>query len=108
VLTLWVFFQLKPFNLSSPPLSTYNQQLWLTCVVELDQHDGEKLTYFSGNCYSNLYIISLISSVTYMILLLSGYGWWVFPLKQFIPLYPLPPVKAWTTLISRTGSKRYM
>uniref|UniRef100_A0A8B9IQZ3 Transmembrane protein 181 n=1 Tax=Anser cygnoides TaxID=8845 RepID=A0A8B9IQZ3_ANSCY len=30
---------LKPFNLSSPPLSTYNQQLWLTCVVELDQHD---------------------------------------------------------------------
>uniref|UniRef100_A0A8C5JP78 Transmembrane protein 181 n=1 Tax=Junco hyemalis TaxID=40217 RepID=A0A8C5JP78_JUNHY len=25
--------------LCSPPLSTYNQQLWLTCVVELDQHD---------------------------------------------------------------------
>lgn len=39
-----VFLQLKPFNLSSPPLSTYNQQLWLTCVVELDQHDGENLT----------------------------------------------------------------
>uniref|UniRef100_A0A672UD06 Transmembrane protein 181 n=1 Tax=Strigops habroptila TaxID=2489341 RepID=A0A672UD06_STRHB len=34
-----VFLQLKPFNLSSPPLSTYNQQLWLTCVVELDQPD---------------------------------------------------------------------
>ncbi|XP_005043743.1 PREDICTED: transmembrane protein 181 [Ficedula albicollis] len=31
--------KLKPFNLSSPPLSTYNQQLWLTCVVEVDQHD---------------------------------------------------------------------
>uniref|UniRef100_A0A8C4V3N4 Transmembrane protein 181 n=1 Tax=Falco tinnunculus TaxID=100819 RepID=A0A8C4V3N4_FALTI len=31
---------LKPFNLSSPPLSTYNQQLWLTCIVELDQHEG--------------------------------------------------------------------
>ncbi|KAM9019201.1 transmembrane protein 181 isoform 1-T1 [Guaruba guarouba] len=31
--------KLKPFNLSSPPLSTYNQQLWLTCVVELDQPD---------------------------------------------------------------------
>uniref|UniRef100_A0A8B9U8D9 Transmembrane protein 181 n=1 Tax=Anas zonorhyncha TaxID=75864 RepID=A0A8B9U8D9_9AVES len=31
--------KLKPFNLNSPPLSTYNQQLWLTCVVELDQHD---------------------------------------------------------------------
>uniref|UniRef100_A0A8C3QHE0 Transmembrane protein 181 n=1 Tax=Cyanoderma ruficeps TaxID=181631 RepID=A0A8C3QHE0_9PASS len=39
LLTLWGFLQLKPFNLSSPPLSTYNQQLWLTCVVELDQHD---------------------------------------------------------------------
>ncbi|KAJ6664555.1 hypothetical protein lerEdw1_006128 [Lerista edwardsae] len=25
------------FNLSSPPLSTYNQQLWLTCIVQLDQ-----------------------------------------------------------------------
>lgn len=44
LLTLWGFLQLKPFNLSSPPLSTYNQQLWLTCVVELDQHDGENLT----------------------------------------------------------------
>ncbi|NWT42228.1 TM181 protein, partial [Chroicocephalus maculipennis] len=31
--------KLKPFNLSSPPLSTYNQQLWLTCIVELDQQD---------------------------------------------------------------------
>uniref|UniRef100_A0A8C5TE16 Transmembrane protein 181 n=1 Tax=Malurus cyaneus samueli TaxID=2593467 RepID=A0A8C5TE16_9PASS len=31
--------KLKPFNLSSPPLSTYNQQLWLTCVIELDQQD---------------------------------------------------------------------
>ncbi|KAM6367332.1 LOW QUALITY PROTEIN: transmembrane protein 181 [Alca torda] len=30
--------KLKPFNLSSPPLY-YNQQLWLTCVVELDQQD---------------------------------------------------------------------
>ncbi|KFV68044.1 Transmembrane protein 181, partial [Dryobates pubescens] len=29
--------KLKPFNLSSPPLSTYNQQLWLTCILELEQ-----------------------------------------------------------------------
>uniref|UniRef100_A0A8D0EB02 Transmembrane protein 181 n=1 Tax=Salvator merianae TaxID=96440 RepID=A0A8D0EB02_SALMN len=30
----------KPnFNLSSQPLSTYNQQLWLTCTMELDQQD---------------------------------------------------------------------
>ncbi|GAB5572013.1 transmembrane protein 181 isoform X2 [Prionailurus iriomotensis] len=29
--------QLKPIQILSNPLSTYNQQLWLTCVVELDQ-----------------------------------------------------------------------
>ncbi|XP_053238261.1 transmembrane protein 181 isoform X1 [Podarcis raffonei] len=34
--------KIRPFNLSSPPLSTYNQQLWLTCVVELDQRFDNK------------------------------------------------------------------
>uniref|UniRef100_A0A673SRG8 Transmembrane protein 181 n=1 Tax=Suricata suricatta TaxID=37032 RepID=A0A673SRG8_SURSU len=29
--------KLKPVQILSNPLSTYNQQLWLTCVVELDQ-----------------------------------------------------------------------
>uniref|UniRef100_A0A8C6CL50 Transmembrane protein 181 n=2 Tax=Moschus moschiferus TaxID=68415 RepID=A0A8C6CL50_MOSMO len=29
--------KLKPIQVFSKPLSTYNQQLWLTCVVELDQ-----------------------------------------------------------------------
>uniref|UniRef100_A0A8D0XDZ1 Transmembrane protein 181 n=1 Tax=Sus scrofa TaxID=9823 RepID=A0A8D0XDZ1_PIG len=29
--------KLKPIQMLSNPLSTYNQQLWLTCVVELDQ-----------------------------------------------------------------------
>ncbi|XP_044914240.1 transmembrane protein 181 isoform X4 [Felis catus] len=29
--------KLKPIQILSNPLSTYNQQLWLTCVVELDQ-----------------------------------------------------------------------
>ncbi|XP_074189867.1 transmembrane protein 181 isoform X3 [Rhinolophus sinicus] len=29
--------KLKPIQIRSNPLSTYNQQLWLTCVVELDQ-----------------------------------------------------------------------
>uniref|UniRef100_A0A8C3H8M2 Transmembrane protein 181 n=1 Tax=Chrysemys picta bellii TaxID=8478 RepID=A0A8C3H8M2_CHRPI len=28
-----------PFKLNSKPLSTYNQQLWLTCVIQLDQPD---------------------------------------------------------------------
>ncbi|MFT7797518.1 transmembrane protein 181 isoform X1 [Arapaima gigas] len=30
-----------PFNLASPSLSTYNQQLWLTCQIQLDQTHGE-------------------------------------------------------------------
>ena len=34
--------QLKPIQIFSKPLSTYNQQLWLTCVVELDQSKGMK------------------------------------------------------------------
>ncbi|EPQ11854.1 Transmembrane protein 181 [Myotis brandtii] len=29
--------KLKPIHIRSNPLSTYNQQLWLTCVVELNQ-----------------------------------------------------------------------
>uniref|UniRef100_A0A8C1Q0E0 Transmembrane protein 181 n=1 Tax=Cyprinus carpio TaxID=7962 RepID=A0A8C1Q0E0_CYPCA len=28
--------QSGPFDLRSPPLSTYNQQLWLTCIIQLD------------------------------------------------------------------------
>nr|XP_060473231.1 transmembrane protein 181 [Panthera onca] len=32
--------KLKPIQILSNPLSTYNQQLWLTCVVELDQSKG--------------------------------------------------------------------
>lgn len=27
-------FQTEPFSLVSPPLTTYNQQLWLTCVMQ--------------------------------------------------------------------------
>uniref|UniRef100_A0A9J8A8K2 Transmembrane protein 181 n=1 Tax=Cyprinus carpio carpio TaxID=630221 RepID=A0A9J8A8K2_CYPCA len=28
--------QSGPFDLRSPPLSTYNKQLWLTCIIQLD------------------------------------------------------------------------
>uniref|UniRef100_A0A8C3H8L8 Transmembrane protein 181 n=1 Tax=Chrysemys picta bellii TaxID=8478 RepID=A0A8C3H8L8_CHRPI len=31
--------KMRPFKLNSKPLSTYNQQLWLTCVIQLDQPD---------------------------------------------------------------------
>uniref|UniRef100_F6THC3 Transmembrane protein 181 n=1 Tax=Ornithorhynchus anatinus TaxID=9258 RepID=F6THC3_ORNAN len=31
--------KIQPFHLRSQSLSTYNQQLWLTCVVQLDQSD---------------------------------------------------------------------
>uniref|UniRef100_A0A8D0EBF9 Transmembrane protein 181 n=1 Tax=Salvator merianae TaxID=96440 RepID=A0A8D0EBF9_SALMN len=36
----------KPnFNLSSQPLSTYNQQLWLTCTMELDQQGKSNFAF---------------------------------------------------------------
>nr|XP_033793682.1 transmembrane protein 181 isoform X3 [Geotrypetes seraphini] len=35
--------QIKPFELSSPPMTGYNQQLWLTCVVLLDQSDDSNI-----------------------------------------------------------------
>uniref|UniRef100_A0A8C9WHK8 Transmembrane protein 181 n=1 Tax=Scleropages formosus TaxID=113540 RepID=A0A8C9WHK8_SCLFO len=41
-LPLWL--QTGPFNLASPSLSTYNQQLWLTCQIELDQTHGVDFT----------------------------------------------------------------
>lgn len=44
-------FQIS-FNLSSPTLSTYNQQLWLTCKVQLDQTAGKSdFIYFGFNLY---------------------------------------------------------
>ncbi|KAM8999389.1 transmembrane protein 181 isoform X2 [Sarcophilus harrisii] len=40
--------KLKPFFLKSGPLSTYNQQLWLTCVIQLDHSDDTTIqTSFS-------------------------------------------------------------
>lgn len=38
-----VYFQTGPFNLDSPPLTTYNQQLWLTCVMQAE-HSNSKTT----------------------------------------------------------------
>ncbi|XP_015203957.1 transmembrane protein 181 isoform X1 [Lepisosteus oculatus] len=35
--------QTSPFHLSSPPLSTYNQQLWLTCLFQLDKTNDETI-----------------------------------------------------------------
>lgn len=34
-------FQTGPFNLVSPPLTTYNQQLWLTCVMQAEHSNGK-------------------------------------------------------------------
>ncbi|MBZ3871285.1 Transmembrane protein 181 [Sciurus carolinensis] len=40
--------KLKPIQIRSNPLSTYNQQLWLTCVVELDHSEETSIqTSFS-------------------------------------------------------------
>ena len=39
----FVCFQTGPFSMGSPPLTTYNQQLWLTCVVQAE-HSNSKTT----------------------------------------------------------------
>lgn len=36
-----IWFQTGPFILQSPPLSTYNQQLWLTCIMQVEHSTGE-------------------------------------------------------------------
>lgn len=36
-----VCFQTGPFNLASPPLTTYNQQLWLTCVMQAENSNSK-------------------------------------------------------------------
>lgn len=36
IVSLTLCFQTGPFKLLSPPLTTYNQQLWLTCVMEVE------------------------------------------------------------------------
>uniref|UniRef100_A0A5F8GWY6 Transmembrane protein 181 n=1 Tax=Monodelphis domestica TaxID=13616 RepID=A0A5F8GWY6_MONDO len=47
-LTVFIGIAGKPFLLNSGPLSTYNQQLWLTCVIQLDQSDDTTIqTSFS-------------------------------------------------------------
>uniref|UniRef100_A0A8C0D5T6 Transmembrane protein 181 n=1 Tax=Balaenoptera musculus TaxID=9771 RepID=A0A8C0D5T6_BALMU len=46
--------ELKPVQILSNPLSTYNQQLWLTCVVELDHSkETDGTTMFVHNKVHN-------------------------------------------------------
>ncbi|XP_076862617.1 transmembrane protein 181 isoform X2 [Brachyhypopomus gauderio] len=41
--------KLGPFNLDSPPLSNYNQQLWLTCILQMAQNKEEFTKKFDIN-----------------------------------------------------------
>ncbi|KAM3861311.1 transmembrane protein 181 [Diretmus argenteus] len=38
-----------PFNLVSPPLTTYNQQLWLTCLMQVEHSNNEFKQHFEIN-----------------------------------------------------------
>ncbi|XP_029452506.1 transmembrane protein 181 isoform X2 [Rhinatrema bivittatum] len=49
--------QIRPFMLQSPPVTGYNQQLWLTCVVLLDQSDD-------SNIQKNFTLVVKIHGVT--------------------------------------------
>lgn len=35
-------FQTGPFHLVSSPLTTYNQQLWLTCVMQAENSKSKR------------------------------------------------------------------
>jgi len=41
IMSLMVCFQTGPFSLNSPPLTTYNQQLWLTCVMQAENSNSK-------------------------------------------------------------------
>ncbi|XP_054857835.1 transmembrane protein 181 isoform X1 [Eublepharis macularius] len=41
--------EIRKFNLSSQSLSTYNQQLWLTCIIQMDPRDNLKVATVSLN-----------------------------------------------------------
>uniref|UniRef100_A0A8C0VV93 Transmembrane protein 181 n=1 Tax=Castor canadensis TaxID=51338 RepID=A0A8C0VV93_CASCN len=50
--------KLKPIQIRSNPLSTYNQQLWLTCVVELDRSEETSIqTSFSMTVKVNVWLM---------------------------------------------------
>lgn len=51
------------FNLSSPPLSTYNQQLWLTCIVQLDQ-TADNWKKLSGTIHMGVTIRGVIDNAS--------------------------------------------
>ncbi|XP_060097435.1 transmembrane protein 181 isoform X2 [Heteronotia binoei] len=41
--------EVRMFNLSSQSLSTYNQQLWLTCIIQMDRRDNLKVVAANFN-----------------------------------------------------------
>uniref|UniRef100_A0A670HM55 Transmembrane protein 181 n=1 Tax=Podarcis muralis TaxID=64176 RepID=A0A670HM55_PODMU len=71
--------KIRPFNLSSPPLSTYNQQLWLTCVVELDQRFGNgvienaSVRYFNKELHNRTRTLNCAQQCAEFIVVHLGY-----------------------------------
>ncbi|XP_066467424.1 transmembrane protein 181 [Tiliqua scincoides] len=51
------------FNLSSQPLSTYNQQLWLTCTIQLDQ-TADNWKKLSGTFHMGVTIRGVIDNAS--------------------------------------------
>lgn len=42
IVPFFMCFQTGPFHLVSSPLTTYNQQLWLTCVMQAENSKSKR------------------------------------------------------------------
>lgn len=62
-----VCLQTGPFNIGSPPLNTYNQQLWLTCVMQAE-HSNSTTTWSANN---DLLTATLLNGDTCTLLVLT-------------------------------------
>lgn len=67
VFLMFCCLQTGPFNIGSPPLNTYNQQLWLMCVMQAE-HSNSTTTRLANN---NLLTVRLLGGDTCTLIVLT-------------------------------------
>lgn len=67
VFLMFCCLQTGPFNIGSPPLNTYNQQLWLMCVMQAE-HSNSTTTRLANN---NLLTVRLQGGDTCTLIVLT-------------------------------------
>uniref|UniRef100_A0A674A3S8 Transmembrane protein 181 n=1 Tax=Salmo trutta TaxID=8032 RepID=A0A674A3S8_SALTR len=69
-----IWFQTGPFILQSPPLSTYNQQLWLTCIMQVEHISHQSvINQPIGKCTRCLSCCFLLQKCDEIIVVHLGY-----------------------------------